>query len=61
MKTHKIRDWLSLLSAYEENSQLDEKDAAIIEMHSKFILREEFWLKEINRKLGNATLTHEDI
>lgn len=57
MKTHKIRDWLTLLNAYEENSQLDRKDATICAMHEKFILKEEFWLKEIRRKLSESPLT----
>jgi hypothetical protein len=57
MRTNKIRDWLVLLKAYQENNLFEEKDAAIGTMHLKFILNEEFWVQEIKRKQGQASLS----
>lgn len=58
-KTHKIRDWLSLLNAYHENSDFQAKNQTIKEMHQMFILKQEFWLKEAKRLVDKDPITED--
>lgn len=54
MESYSLGDWIRLLSMYKHNQSWRKVDETVREMDRRFVLRERFWIIEIEEKVKRS-------